>query len=135
MAYGSDMATAHNTVTVKLRLDLGELITQLRDLADALETTQEGDPEPDRPTDCERCGKSYDDCIKSVRAPQLATCCASCYSRETHGQLAWEAWNWSQPKPAESAADECKHEAWDVHPNGITRHCSDCRATLPEVTR
>ena len=51
------MATTHNTATVKLRLDLGELITQLRDLADTLEATQTpklqddgpGTPEPDKP--------------------------------------------------------------------------------------
>ena len=74
------MATTHNTATVKLRLDLGELITQLRDLADTLETTQ-------------------------------------------------------MPKADDEAenAEECKHEAWDVHPNGITRHCSDCRATMAEL--
>ena len=34
------MATTHNTVTVKIRLDLAELITQLRNLADTLETNQ-----------------------------------------------------------------------------------------------
>ena len=74
------MATnTHTTATVKLSLDLGELITQLRTLADTLEATQR---------------------------PRLTV-------------------------KAEDA--ECKHEAWDVHPNGITRRCSDCRAPLPDL--
>ena len=47
MAYGSDMATTHNTVTVELRLDLGETIVQLRNLADALEATQKPKPAED----------------------------------------------------------------------------------------
>ena len=127
MAYGSDMATAHNTVTVKLRLDLGELIAQLRDLADTLEATQKprlqddgpGTPEPDKPTDCERCGTSYDDCTNGLHSPRHAACCASCYTRTTHNQHEWEAWKRSQPKPAEDTGG-CKH---------------DCRATMPEVTR
>ena len=58
MAYGSDMATTHNTVTVELRLDLGETIVQLRNLADTLrnladtlEATQKPKPAED-PGEC-----------------------------------------------------------------------------------
>ena len=40
------MATTHNTATVKIRLDLGELITQLRNLADTLETTHKPKTDP-----------------------------------------------------------------------------------------
>lgn len=73
------MATNRTTTTVAVRLDLAELIGQLRNLADTLEATQR---------------------------PRLTV-------------------------KAEDA--ECKHEAWDVHPNGITRRCSDCRAPLPDL--
>ena len=45
------MATTHNTVTVKIRLDLGETIVQLRNLADSLEATQKPKPAED-PGEC-----------------------------------------------------------------------------------
>ena len=135
------MATNRTTTTVAVRLDLAELIGQLRNLADTLETTQKpkmqddgpGTTEPDKPTDCERCGTSYDNCTNGLHGPRHAACCASCYNRATHNQHIWEAWNRRQPKPAEDTPGECKHEAWDVHPNGITRHCSDCRAPLHDL--
>ena len=85
------MATTHNTATVKLRLDLGELITQLRNLADTLETTHKPKTDP------------------QGLPPE--------YDGETFA-----------PEDI-----ECTHEAWDVHPNGITRRCSDCRATMAEL--
>ena len=101
------MATnTHTTTTVRVRLDLGELITKLRDLADTLETTQkpktddEGKPEASADPWCDGCGADY-----QMGEPHFGDC----------------------------SAPECKHEAWDVHPNGITRHCSDCRATLPDL--
>ena len=53
------MATTHNTATVKIRLDLGELITQLRNLADTLETTHKPKTDPQGlPPECRRheCG-------------------------------------------------------------------------------
>ena len=85
------MATTHNTATVKIRLDLGELITQLRNLADTLETTHKPKTDP------------------QGLPPE--------YDGETFA-----------PEDI-----ECTHEAWDVHPNGITRRCSDCRATMAEL--
>lgn len=129
------MATNRTTTTVAVRLDLAELITQLRNLADTLEATQtpKTDPEPDKPTDCERCDTSYDECTKGIFGKRGHACCPSCYTRTTHNQHEWEAWNRRQPKPAELY--ECRHEAWDVHPNGITRHCSDCRAPLHDLER
>lgn len=101
------MATnTHTTTTVRVRLDLGELITKLRDLADTLETTQkpktddEGKPEASADPWCDGCGADY-----QMGEPHFGDC----------------------------SAPECKHEAWDVHPNGITRHCSDCREPLPVI--
>lgn len=75
------------TTTVAVRLDLAELITQLRNLADTLETTHKPKTDP------------------QGLPPE--------YDGETFA-----------PEDI-----ECTHEAWDVHPNGITRHCSDLPRT------
>ena len=87
------MATTHNTATVKIRLDLGELITQLRNLADTLETTHKPKTDP------------------QGLPPE--------YDGETFA-----------PEDI-----ECTHEAWDVHPNGITRRCSDCLCIILDASQ
>lgn len=94
----------HTTATVRLVLDLGGLITQLRELADTLEATQhhdpqtgaDDDPRPPLPANCERCGTSYDTCTRNLHHPKNGTpCCPTCsYYRGTHeGQDPWEQWH------------------------------------------